>query len=117
MTLNACIDAGVKEGVITDDQATVARTLFTELEAEYRATQSPEAAAAAAARDTFDKLKADAAHSKRLKLLQIKRFQALQKALGVFRCLEARQGTSGARVGGCSCDIHRSRQACQWNFP
>ena len=84
MSLRECIAEGLAEGLITETQARDATDLFGEFEIQYRQKMSPEAAAQKAAQDTFEKLKGDAQHTKRVKLLQIQRYRGITKDLARY---------------------------------
>lgn len=84
MTWN-CVEIGLSNGSITEDQARIANDLYAQLEMELQASMSPEAAAAAAARGAFDELKANAAHTRRVELLQAQRWKRLQIDLNGYR--------------------------------
>lgn len=79
-----CIANGVKENAITEAQGREASDLFEASYDDLLKTMSPEAAAQAAGRQTFDQLKSDAAHNKRVKLLQIQRYRTLERGFDEF---------------------------------
>lgn len=79
-----CIANGVKENAITEAQGREASDLFEASYDDLLKTMSPEAAAQAAGRQTFDQLKSDAAHNKRVKLLQIQRYRTLERGIDEF---------------------------------
>ena len=74
--LLVCIANGVQENLITEEQGKAASDLFTSL--------VDEVGEAAAARQTFDQLKADALHRKRIKLMQVQKFRQLQRNMNEF---------------------------------
>tara|TARA_R100001163_G_scaffold65178_1_gene61482 strand:+ start:2516 stop:4990 length:2475 start_codon:yes stop_codon:yes gene_type:complete len=84
MSLKACISNGLDEGVISPDQAKQANELFDDLAIQYKEKMSPEAAEARAAKETFEQLKTDAGHKRRIKLLQIQRYKGLQNTLARY---------------------------------
>jgi hypothetical protein len=81
MSFDECIINGQREGSITDDQARYARDLFEQNRADMIEELGAEGAAAAAARETFDQLKYEAARKKQLALLKIKKFKELNERL------------------------------------
>lgn len=70
MSFLECINNGEKEGKLTKDQAEKARAMFSEFEQSNARTMTPDEAAAAASRDTFDALDAEAKERKRRVILQ-----------------------------------------------
>jgi hypothetical protein len=81
MSLRDCIDEAEAAGDVTPEQARYSRDLFDAIYDENVKTMGPEEADAAAGRQTFDRMKADAAHSKRVKILQAVKFEARAKEL------------------------------------
>ena len=81
MSFDECIINGQREGSITDNQARYARDLFEQNRADMIEELGQEGAAAAAARETFDQLKYEAARKKQLALLKIKKFKELNERL------------------------------------
>lgn len=81
MSFDECIINGQREGAITEDQARYARDLFEQNRADMIEELGQEGAAAAAARETFDQLKYEAARKKQLALLKIKKFKELNERL------------------------------------
>ena len=81
MSFDECIINGQREGSITEDQARYARDLFEQNRADMIEELGQEGAAAAAARETFDQLKYEAAQKKQLALLKIKKFKELNERL------------------------------------
>lgn len=76
MSLRDCIAEAEAAGDVTPEQARYSRDLFDAIYDENVKTMGPEEADAAAGRQTFDRMKADAAHAKRVKILQAVKFQA-----------------------------------------
>ena len=99
MTLRNCIVSGQKEGLITDEQAAEATDIYNQLELEYQGKMSPEAAAAAAGKDTFDQLKANVAHRRRVTLMQAGRWKALQRDLVGYRSAGGKERPGAALTG------------------
>ena len=83
MSLRDCIDEAEAAGDVTPDQARYSRDLFDAIYAENVKTMGPEEADAAAGRQTFNRMKADAAQSKRVKILQAVKFAPRPSAVRV----------------------------------
>ena len=81
MSFDECIINGQREGSITDNQARYARDLFEQNRADMIEELGEQGAAEAAARETFDQLKYEAARKKQIALLKIKKFKALNERL------------------------------------
>ena len=81
MSFDECIINGQREGAITEDQARYARDLFEQNRADMIEELGEEGAAAAAARETFDQLKYEAARKKQNALLSIKKFKETKERL------------------------------------
>jgi len=77
MSLDKCIDNAEAEGTITKDQADTARNTYQDLFNEYRKSMSEEAAAAKAARDSFNAVEQEVIERKRQKLLQARATQRI----------------------------------------
>jgi len=71
MSFKDCVVNANKEGKMSDEQKAYADEVYDQLEMEFAKSSSPENAASRAAKETFDILKAETAHKKRVKLLQI----------------------------------------------
>ena len=84
MSLRDCIDEAEAAGDVTPDQARYSRDLFDAIYAENVKTMGPEEADAAAGRQTFNRMKADAAQSKRVKILQAVKFDARAKEIMAY---------------------------------
>lgn len=85
MSLDKCINNAETEGTITKAQADRARDLYGELQTQYKEVMGDAEAAAKAAGDTFDALKFEAKERKRRKLIQIRKWQEIQKNLDDYR--------------------------------
>lgn len=85
MSFRECIDNAQAEGTITQEQAGLARTLFSDLEAEYQGRMAPGAAQSQAARDAFDSLKRIATENKRRRGLQIQNWKQITNNLNEYR--------------------------------
>lgn len=72
MSLDTCINNLLDEGKLSRDQADRAREIYTKAAARRREAMGPAAAEAAATEDTLAALAAEAAQTRRLKLLQVK---------------------------------------------
>ncbi len=81
MAFDECVINGNAEGAITNEQARYARDLFEQNRADMIEELGEEGAAAAAARETFDQLKYEAARKRQNSLLAIKRFKILNERL------------------------------------
>ena len=81
MSFDECIINGQREGSITDDQARYARDLFEQNRADMIEELGEQGAAEAAARETFDQLKYEAARKKQNALLSIKKFKETKERL------------------------------------
>ena len=76
MSLRDCLDIASNDGDITPEQTVYVRDLYDAIYDENLQTMSPEQADIAAGKQTYDKMKADAAHAKRVKILQAVKFTA-----------------------------------------
>lgn len=85
MSLDKCITNAEADGTITKEQADRARDLFGDLQTQYKEVMGDAEAAAKAAGDTFDALKFEAKERKRRKLIQINKWQEIQKNLDEYR--------------------------------
>ena len=81
MSFDECIINGQREGSITEDQARYARDLFEQSRADMIEELGEQGAAEAAARETFDQLKYEAARKKQIALLKLKKFKELNERL------------------------------------
>ena len=79
MSFRNCIDDAELSGDITPEQATTARDLFDELDAEYQGKMNKAAAQAKAGQDTFDTLRRQAIRRKRNKVAQLRSWQQITK--------------------------------------
>ena len=87
MSLRQCIDNAEAEGTITQDQARLARDLFSDLEAEYQGRMNSAAAQAQAGQDTFAALQRITTETKRRRLLQVRNWQQITRNLNEYRDL------------------------------
>lgn len=85
MSFRECIDNAQAEGTITQEQAGLARTLFSDLEAEYQGRMAPGAAQSQAARDAFDSLRRIATENRRRRGLQIQNWRQITNNLNEYR--------------------------------
>lgn len=84
MSFSECIDNATRDGDITPSQAVYVRDLFDAIRIDMERSMSPAEAEAAAARAAFDRMKADVAHSKRVKVLQAMAFDARKTDLAKY---------------------------------
>ena len=80
-----CITNGNREGNLTDDQARLASDLYIGLDVEYQGKMNRGAAAARAAKETFESLQKLASEKERKKLLQVQAFKQVDKNLNEYR--------------------------------
>ena len=85
MSFLDCITNGNREGNLTDDQARLASDLYIGLDVEYQGKMNRGAAAARAAKETFESLQKLASEKKRKKLLQVQAFKQVDKNLNEYR--------------------------------
>jgi hypothetical protein len=85
MTFKNCIDEGVSEGQITEDQAKEIKDLFDELETQYNRQMGSAAATAKAASETSIAAKKIAIERKRRTMLQAKTWQRISMDLSNYR--------------------------------
>jgi len=81
MTFRNCIDNAAAAGDITPDQERYVRDLFDAIYDENASSMGPIEAETVSAKQAYSKMKADAAHAKRVKILQAVKFDARAKEM------------------------------------
>jgi hypothetical protein len=84
MTFRNCVINGENEGVITKEQSAKALDTYEQLKLQYKETLPEQTAEAQAAKDTFDALKNEAAHKRRITLKQAQAWKRIKKNIDEF---------------------------------
>ena len=80
-----CINDGVNEGLIREEDAAEINTMFDQLEGEYRGNMANAPAAARAAADTLDAIRRQKFETRRKKLLQARTWREIEGILDTHR--------------------------------
>jgi hypothetical protein len=93
-----CINDGVNEGLIREEDANEINTMFDQLEGEYRGNMANAPAAARAAADTLDAIRRQKFETRRKKLLQAKSWREIEGILDTHRTVFGNLDPNAAAV-------------------
>ena len=97
-TFQSCINDGVQEGLIREEDADEINTMFEQLSGEYRGNMANAPADARAAADTLATIRRQKHETRRKKLLQARKWQEIEQILDTHRTPFGRQDPADAAV-------------------
>ena len=95
-TFKSCINDGVQEGLIREEDADEINTMFDQLSGEYRGNMANASADARAAADTLATIRRQKSETRRKKLLQARTWQRIETTLDTHRTPFGRQDPADA---------------------
>ena len=95
-TFESCINDGVREGLIRQDDADQINDMYRQLSGEYRGNMANAPANARAAADTLDVIRRQKYETRRKKFLQAKTWREIEQILSTHRTIFGRQDPADA---------------------
>tara|TARA_Y100001937_G_scaffold59297_1_gene81413 strand:- start:1116 stop:3581 length:2466 start_codon:yes stop_codon:yes gene_type:complete len=95
-TFRSCINDGVREGLIREQDANEINTMFDQLSGEYRGNMANASADARAAADTLATIRRQRSETRRRKLLQARNWRNIETILDTHKTVFGRQDPADA---------------------